>query len=328
MDESVAAAAALSSDPFESDWLEGLPVTTEQAAGWFAPGATFTSLGHYDLEVRERRCNLTTGCTAWERRNADYVGPGRIDANVSDSGEIQPRLVSAICERATLASVYGSTCRGLASGTLDCGSYDYVRQPGCFFQRASLGNSRLRFAGKVTREGLWLKGKTSTEVERRARAEIDWVEQESVASGRFLKSPPSSDWFFDPYSGGAVLRSHAPAPWDEARQTCTAMGGRLTTVDDWGMFARGGLTFAERPWTDARRVTGGDHDETYGFSNGRGKAEWLMRSRGHWASGEPNNAGGGENCVEILPWGEWGKDWAYLNDLSCTSPRPYGCVVN
>ncbi|XP_062610971.1 hepatic lectin-like, partial [Saccostrea cucullata] len=38
----------------------------------------------------------------------------------------------------------------------------------------------------------------------------------------------------------------------------------------------------------------------------------------HWDTGEPNNGGTGENCVELLPEGVW-------NDNNCDSSHYYVC---
>jgi hypothetical protein len=102
--------------------------------------------------------------------------------------------------------------------------------------------------------------------------------------------------------------------WTDARAACQAWGHELCTFNDE----------AEERWvsdTAGSLVAGtwwiGFHDTVV-----EGRWEWANGEPvtwTHWSAGEPNNAGGAEDCMEIR-WS--GYAW---NDNNCALVKPYVC---
>src|SRR5687767_89015 len=70
--------SAQTSDAWDPNWLQGSPITKPEAARWFAPGSTYAVLGHWDMRVRHRSCNATTGCAGWYPEPTHPALPGHI----------------------------------------------------------------------------------------------------------------------------------------------------------------------------------------------------------------------------------------------------------
>ncbi|CAM4612025.1 unnamed protein product [Leuciscus chuanchicus] len=98
------------------------------------------------------------------------------------------------------------------------------------------------------------------------------------------------------------------APWITAERNCQSFGANLASVHDRSEndFLLSLLPSSTRTWVGA-------HD-------GEQDGDWLWRDGtvfdyANWCSGEPNNAGGPENCLEIN-WTYWGwmdpSDWRLL----------------
>ena len=102
-----------------------------------------------------------------------------------------------------------------------------------------------------------------------------------------------------------------PLAWGAAEAACAKRGARLAAfrsaadVDAFRAVATARLR-ADRAWVG---VTDEGHEGS--FTNARGK----RASFAPWRPGEPNNAGGRENCVE------WFSSDARWNDVPCELPR-------
>jgi hypothetical protein len=120
----------------------------------------------------------------------------------------------------------------------------------------------------------------------------------------------------------------APLAFDAAATKCETLGGHLAVVrsaEDNALIAdtlRPMLGFEGRFWIGLAELT---EDQ---WMWGPGEAPTF----GAWASGEPNNAGGRENCAELMvPTGEW-NDRAcedaigYVCEPSAASGAPFGCT--
>ncbi|WP_437591664.1 CotH kinase family protein [Sorangium sp. So ce1000] len=119
--------------------------------------------------------------------------------------------------------------------------------------------------------------------------------------------------------GGSLAFCFAPAAWADAELDCIAQGGHLVSIHDtetqdlvvlraaavqpgdWWIGLTDAASEGDFAWTD-----GTPYDALYDGER--------------WAGGEPNNAGDGENCVELASWasGQW-------NDMPCDAVLPYVC---
>lgn len=102
--------------------------------------------------------------------------------------------------------------------------------------------------------------------------------------------------------------------WDQARARCQAQGADLVLVDGPG----------ENQWLlDAMNALGGAQDVWLGVSDRDVEGVYLawdgtIPAWGNYASGEPNDYGGTEDCIEMYAWGGW-------NDLPCKSKLAFVC---
>jgi len=105
--------------------------------------------------------------------------------------------------------------------------------------------------------------------------------------------------------------------WTAAKSACEALGAKLVVLN----------SFTENRAV-GEKITGGRGTYIGLYRNPRDKSRWLWvdQSRStytHWDSGEPNNAGGSEDCVHMRP-----KSYRYeWNDLPCNNVYnvPYVC---
>ena len=120
----------------------------------------------------------------------------------------------------------------------------------------------------------------------------------------------------DEYGGHAYMYCTTAASWTSARTTCLSYGYDLTAVngsaEDAHVNAQAFLRYGGKWW-------GGLNDQTtegtFVWSNGDAVAYT------NWAAGEPNNAGGNEDCMQFgryYPASTW-------NDEPCTSSFRYVC---
>ncbi|XP_042348174.1 galactose-specific lectin nattectin-like [Plectropomus leopardus] len=106
--------------------------------------------------------------------------------------------------------------------------------------------------------------------------------------------------------------------WAEAEHFCTTIGGNLASLesDDVYKALREGIFRVSAAHTNTW-VGGYDssHEGIWLWSDGR-----KFDFKG-WADGEPNNSGGGENCMEI---NFKGKD--FVNDIKCNQKKAFLCA--
>lgn len=117
-----------------------------------------------------------------------------------------------------------------------------------------------------------------------------------------------------------ALRSYAFCPagasWDSARTQCAAFGGDLLRLDD--ETESGAVVALPEPAS----VVGGGWFIGLSDVAARGTFVWVDGGAlefASWLGGEPNDAGGNEDCAEM---DQAGGGW---NDLPCEGPRAFIC---
>jgi hypothetical protein len=104
--------------------------------------------------------------------------------------------------------------------------------------------------------------------------------------------------------------------WDDARTFCQTLGGRLAAIRSAGVNAfvvsESGAVDATRKWW-----IGGSDIASEGTWAWDGGTPWTYTN---WASGEPNNSGGNEDCLQL--WRYTDGTW---NDEPCAQALNYVC---
>ncbi|XP_038579765.1 galactose-specific lectin nattectin-like [Micropterus salmoides] len=108
--------------------------------------------------------------------------------------------------------------------------------------------------------------------------------------------------------------------WADAERLCTSLGGNLAslqTADEYKFIRK-----------MIHKVTGVDKDAWVGGYDAAKEGVWLWSDGSKydfkgWAAGEPNNAGGRENCMEINF-----SERDYVNDANCDINKPFVCGVH
>ncbi|MCA9514038.1 MAG: C-type lectin domain-containing protein [Myxococcales bacterium] len=118
-------------------------------------------------------------------------------------------------------------------------------------------------------------------------------------------------------TGGRVAVCFPLRTWADAREDCVARGGDLVSARDaatWAAVRDAALTIGwQGLWI------GLNDRETEGrFVWSDGTAVGFTG----WSNGEPNDAGGNEDCVQLTPWS--GGLW---NDLDCGRKLAYVCSL-
>jgi hypothetical protein len=108
--------------------------------------------------------------------------------------------------------------------------------------------------------------------------------------------------------GRLWLACSTPQTWATAGAFCRARGARLA-LPRTGSEGTALVAAAQPGWIDLNDIA---KDGTFIDSSGMPP---LYMS---WAPGEPSNSGGIEDCVELLPDGNW-------NDVPCDVTRPFAC---
>lgn len=118
---------------------------------------------------------------------------------------------------------------------------------------------------------------------------------------------------FYPAGFSCYYRFDTPKTWAEAEAVCVTLGfgGHLVSIAD-----QGELEFVHQfsngeSWLGA---TDQDNEGTFTWSNG---APFGFT---YWASGEPNNFEGSEDCAYAYGLGQW-------NDISCLAQLSFICQV-
>jgi hypothetical protein len=111
-------------------------------------------------------------------------------------------------------------------------------------------------------------------------------------------------------SGAAayLICTAAPATWAEAEAACAARGAALVTV----------TSADENAWL----VAAGAADAWLGYTDAavEGTYVWVAGTSGwvNWGMGQPDDAGGNEDCASLLADGTW-------NDAPCDAKHAYVC---
>nr|XP_020444740.1 galactose-specific lectin nattectin-like [Monopterus albus] len=103
--------------------------------------------------------------------------------------------------------------------------------------------------------------------------------------------------------------------WAEAEVACIAIGGNLASIhnQNYLKFAKGVI----------KSAAGSGTPVWIGGSDAENEGVWLWRDGTmfdfmFWAPGNPDNAGGRENCMELSSQGG-------ANDANCNDKKPYLC---
>ncbi|AUX44603.1 lectin C-type domain protein [Sorangium cellulosum] len=115
--------------------------------------------------------------------------------------------------------------------------------------------------------------------------------------------------------GGSLAFCFQPAAWEDAELDCIAQDGHLVSIHgsaEQALVYSGSSAVQDGSWwiglTDA--ASEGDFEW----------ADGTPYDYPRWAGGEPNNAGDGEHCAEMVSWA--GGRW---NDRPCEDELPYVC---
>ena len=105
--------------------------------------------------------------------------------------------------------------------------------------------------------------------------------------------------------------------WNEAEKKCIQEGGHLTSV----------LSIEEVRFIRCMQDPASIHKTWIGAKRIGSNFQWTDGTSfdfENWNTGEPNNQGGEENCIEVDS--DPGKDWHdRWNDVPCTNKRNYVC---
>ena len=119
------------------------------------------------------------------------------------------------------------------------------------------------------------------------------------------------------YEGNPYIYCGDAESWFNARDICLAMDTDLLTVEDFTTSTAAAaiaFSFEVSVWTGMS-----DYADEGHWTWADGSAVTYTR----WNSGEPNNAGNNEDCMEIglFSSGDW-------NDNACSMQQPFMCTHN
>ncbi|XP_028447360.1 ladderlectin-like [Perca flavescens] len=120
-------------------------------------------------------------------------------------------------------------------------------------------------------------------------------------------------------SGCRCFAFYMPAkPWLDAENFCQTAGGNLASIH----------SDAEHGFIKdfIKQVTGTDRPAWIGGFDSVQEGTWMWTDGSNfnyqsWAGGEPNNAGGAENCLVM----NYKENW---NDVGCTNLASFVCSKN
>ncbi|CAI5648894.1 unnamed protein product [Oreochromis niloticus] len=126
--------------------------------------------------------------------------------------------------------------------------------------------------------------------------------------------PPGWTWF----GGRCFIFKSSMKNWPDAERSCETLGGHLASFHSTAEY-----TFIR----ELTHTAAGLYETAWVGGNDRETKCWWMWSDGsqfdfpNWAKGEPNDAGGREDCM-MINYG--GRD--YVNDAGCNANKPFVCV--
>ncbi|KAL3975124.1 hypothetical protein ACER0C_023750 [Sarotherodon galilaeus] len=133
-------------------------------------------------------------------------------------------------------------------------------------------------------------------------------------AGSSKTCPPGWTWF----GGRCFIFNSSQKNWTDAESSCETLGGHLASFHSTAEY-----TFIR----ELIHTAAGSYKEAWVGGNDRETETVWMWSDGsqfdfrNWASGEPNNYGGEEDCM-MINHGE--RD--YVNDKKCNTNIPFVCV--
>ncbi|XP_048051388.1 CD209 antigen-like protein C isoform X1 [Megalobrama amblycephala] len=110
-----------------------------------------------------------------------------------------------------------------------------------------------------------------------------------------------------------LFKSNELKSWSESRQYCRDHGGDLVIIDTEEKQKSISSLIKERVWIGLTDI------------ENEGNMTWVDNStlrQGFWLSGEPNDQGGSEDCIELMPENPVLNNW---NDLPCSLKRKGIC---
>ena len=125
-------------------------------------------------------------------------------------------------------------------------------------------------------------------------------------------------WLSD-FHGGCVKVHYNPLNWTSAKSACEALGSSLAVLSSKAKL---------REFPQLLKSAGASTHLWIGlYRDPKNERRWLWVDGStayftFWYTGQPNNAGSNEDCVEMLP-GKW--KW---NDIACGYHFPYICEIS
>ena len=123
------------------------------------------------------------------------------------------------------------------------------------------------------------------------------------------------------FRGGCFKVHSNPLDWNSAKSACEALGSSLAVLNSKAKL---------REFSQLLNSAGPSKYWWIGlYRDPKNEQRWLRVDGStayftFWHTGQPNNDGSNQDCVEIAMWsGEW--QW---NDRECGYRRPYICEIN
>ena len=271
---------------------DGILNGTEQCDGTiFSPGATCVLLvgfGSTGKLACTPNCTYdTSSCSA-----PVTCGNGKIDADEECDG--------TLLNNKTCATVLNNVH---AIGTLKCSSTCVLDPSGCSIE-PYCGDGKLQ-AGEECDDG------NANNNDRCSNS------CKTICKGNEVKWSSNGHCYID-----ADFTSYSNKTWDAAQALCvSAYGGHLVTITSQAEFSFVYNNVMPGSWdaySTAPRWIGLNDKAVEGTFVWVTGEPVLVTA---WESGEPNNSGGNEDCVE-MKWS--GGGW---NDLDCSKTRPFICEI-
>ncbi|XP_074537642.1 galactose-specific lectin nattectin-like [Halichoeres trimaculatus] len=142
-----------------------------------------------------------------------------------------------------------------------------------------------------------------------------WIGAEVSFRGDCCKACPSG---WSAFGSSCYMFHHNALSWADAEKLCTTLGGNLASVHTKEQY--------EHLRNVLLQLTGRHTTTWLGGYDAAKEGVWLWSDGSEfkfafWAKGEPNNAGGHENCMEM---NFRGRD--FVNDIPCDPKRPFFCA--
>ncbi|XP_078146311.1 ladderlectin-like [Centroberyx gerrardi] len=147
--------------------------------------------------------------------------------------------------------------------------------------------------------------------------------KENVYSVTAKKSDPSCALGWSPYGSRCFIFNNNPVNWVQAEQHCLTLGANLASVHS--------LEEYEFIQEMVKGSSGGLPETWIGGSDNAQDRTWFWSDGSsfdyqHWNSGEPNNLGGRQPCIEMNYGGEKGwNDWTCESEFTSVCAKRLNC---